>query len=88
MPRNYYDDLASRFSLPDDLLARLRAANTLYDEDANGAFYQIYSQPHGRGLFFEVVQRTGGYAGYGTPNAPFRIAAQKRLFGPKGMPGP
>lgn len=33
-----------------------------------------------------VNRETTGYAGYGAPNAPFRIAAQKRLMRPKGMP--
>lgn len=78
MPANYYDDLAPRFSLPDDTLARLRAANILYDEDDTGSFFQFYSQPYGDGFFFEIVQRTGGYAGYGAANAPFRTAAQRR----------
>jgi 4-hydroxyphenylpyruvate dioxygenase len=67
-------------------LARLRAANILYDEDAHGTFFQLYSQPFAGGMFFEIVQRTDGYAGYGGPNAPFRIAAQKRLIRQKGMP--
>ena len=57
-----------------------------YDEDTNGAFFQLYSQPFAGGMFFEIVQRKDGYAGYGAPNAPFRIAAQKRLMRPKGMP--
>jgi 4-hydroxyphenylpyruvate dioxygenase len=29
-------------------------------------------------MFIEIVERRGGYAGYGAPNAPFRIAAQRR----------
>jgi 4-hydroxyphenylpyruvate dioxygenase len=37
-------------------------------------------------LFFEIVQRAGNYQGYGGPNAPFRIAAQKRIKSIKGMP--
>jgi 4-hydroxyphenylpyruvate dioxygenase len=28
-------------------------------------------------LFLELVQRTGGYAGYGAGNAPVRLAAQR-----------
>ena len=58
----------------------------LYDEDGDGGFYQLYSQPFAGGIFIEITQRRDGYAGYGAPNAPFRIAAQKRLFRPKGMP--
>jgi 4-hydroxyphenylpyruvate dioxygenase len=84
--QNYYGDLAARFDLAATVLARLRAANILYDEDAHGTFFQLYSQPFAGGMFFEIIQRTGGYAGYGGPNAPFRIAAQKRLIRQKGMP--
>jgi 4-hydroxyphenylpyruvate dioxygenase len=28
-------------------------------------------------VFFEVVQRRGGYDGYGAANAPIRLAAQR-----------
>ncbi|RYG89213.1 sugar phosphate isomerase/epimerase and 4-hydroxyphenylpyruvate domain-containing protein [Loktanella sp. IMCC34160] len=86
MSENYYADLTARFDLPADLLGRLKRRNILYDEDANGAFFQLYSRPSVGGMFFEIVQRIDGYAGYGAPNAPFRIAAQKRLMRPKGMP--
>jgi 4-hydroxyphenylpyruvate dioxygenase len=87
LPGNYYSDLRARFSLAPETLSEMQALNILYDEDADGAFFQYYSQPFAGGLFFEVVQRTGGYDGYGAPNAPFRIAAQKRRMRPKGMPG-
>jgi 4-hydroxyphenylpyruvate dioxygenase len=30
----------------------------------------------GRRLFFEIVQRRGGYDGYGAPNTAVRMAAQ------------
>lgn len=83
---NYYPDLAARFGLPDALIARLSAANILYDEDAGGAFFQLYSRPWKSGQFFEIVERQGAYAGYGAPNAPFRIAAQKRLTRAAGVP--
>lgn len=84
--RNYYADLAARFDLSPPLLDRLEAYGILYDEDAHGAFYQLYSKPFAGGMFFEIVQRQSGYGGFGGPNAPFRIAAQKRLMRPKGMP--
>ena len=87
IPGNYYDDLASRHDLDGEVLTRLRAANVLYDRDeAGGEYLQLYSRPWGGGIFFEVVERRGGYGGYGAPNALFRIAAQKRLMRPKGMP--
>lgn len=83
---NYYDDLAARFDLPAGLLDRMRKFNVLYDEDAGGAFFQCYSRAFSGGLFFEIVQRDPGYRGYGGPNAPFRIAAQKRVSRGKGVP--
>jgi len=78
--------LAARFDRDTGLLARLRAGNILYDEDATGVLLQLYSRPLAGGMFFEIVERHGGYAGYGAPNAPFRIAAQKRLMRKKGIP--
>ncbi|WP_138466223.1 bifunctional sugar phosphate isomerase/epimerase/4-hydroxyphenylpyruvate dioxygenase family protein [Poseidonocella sp. HB161398] len=85
IPGNYYDDIASRFELDPELLAGMKRRQILYDEDAHGAFLQIYGRPFDGGFFFEIVERRG-YRGYGAPNAPFRIAAQKRLAPPKGMP--
>ncbi|MAE90954.1 MAG: 3-keto-5-aminohexanoate cleavage protein, partial [Pelagibaca sp.] len=86
IPANYYDDLAARFDMPDGLLDRLRAANILYDRDGEAEFFQLYSRAFASGMFFEIVQRGPGYKGFGGPNAPFRIAAQKRLGPGKGMP--
>lgn len=83
---NYYDDVAARFGLDGALVDRLRRANIMYDEDAGGQFFQLYSTPRADGFFFEIVQRQGNYQGYGAPNAPFRIAAQKRTARPAGMP--
>lgn len=86
IPANYYDDLAARFDMPDGLLERLRAANILYDREGEAEFFQLYSRAFASGMFFEIVQRGPGYKGFGGPNAPFRIAAQKRLGPGKGMP--
>lgn len=86
MPGNYYNDLKARFDLAEPHLDEMQSLSILYDEDSNGAFYQFYSKPLAGGVFFEVVQRVDGYDGYGAANAPFRIAAQKRLMRPKGMP--
>ncbi len=83
---NYYDDLDARFGLEDDLLERLKADNVLYDCDESGEYFQLYSRNYGEGFFFEIVERRGGYSGYGATNAQFRIAAQKRQLRPKGMP--
>lgn len=76
--RNYYDDLEARFGLDPDFAERLRARNILYDRDGEGEYFQLYSPNYGEGFFFEVVERRGGYKGYGAGNAQFRIAAQKR----------
>ncbi|AZO01027.1 3-keto-5-aminohexanoate cleavage protein [Mesorhizobium sp. M9A.F.Ca.ET.002.03.1.2] len=83
---NYYDDVEARFGLDPDLADRLRASNILYDRDDRGEFFQLYAPTFGEGFIFEIVERSGAYSGYGGPNAPFRIAAQKRMMLPKGMP--
>jgi 4-hydroxyphenylpyruvate dioxygenase len=76
--RNYYGDVQARFGLDDATIARLQEHNILYDRDAGGEFFQLYSPNYKAGFFFEIVERRGNYVGYGGPNAPFRIAAQKR----------
>lgn len=83
---NYYDDLDARYGLEEDFLVRLKAGNILYDRDESGEYFQIYSPNYGEGFFFEIVERRGGYSGYGAANAQFRIAAQKRQLRPEGMP--
>ena len=75
IPSNYYDDLAARFDLPDDRVAELRELGVLYDRDGSGEFTHFYTETVG-GVFLEVVQRSGGYEGFGAANAPVRLAAQ------------
>ncbi len=77
---NYFDDVEARFGINPDLSEKLRQHNILYDQDTGGSFYQIFSRSYGAGFFFEIVMRDGAYDGYGGPNAPFRIAAQRRLL--------
>ena len=80
VPSAYYHDLAQRFELEDGLLAALQQANALYDRSsAGGEFFQVYSLPLSSGLFFEIVQRKGGYSGYGAANSPVRRAALAAL---------
>ncbi|GDY31789.1 bifunctional sugar phosphate isomerase/epimerase/4-hydroxyphenylpyruvate dioxygenase family protein [Gandjariella thermophila] len=76
---NYYDDLDARLALDPDLLAAMRECGVLYDRDENGEFLHFYTELLGSRVFFEVVQRVGGYAGYGAVNAPIRMAAHRRL---------
>lgn len=83
---NYYDDLVARFDLSDDLVRRMQEQGVLYDHEGGADFFQAYSLSFGGSLFIEIVQRDQGYTGYGAPNAPFRIAAQKRLSRVKGVP--
>ncbi|MFF3612857.1 bifunctional sugar phosphate isomerase/epimerase/4-hydroxyphenylpyruvate dioxygenase family protein [Streptomyces sp. NPDC002580] len=77
---NYYDDLAARYGLGDEELAAYRAFGILYDRDGGGEFRHCYTESVGR-VFFELVQRDGGYQGYGAPNAPVRLAAQRAAGG-------
>jgi 4-hydroxyphenylpyruvate dioxygenase len=86
IPANYYIDLKTRFDLDTDMLTSLQAANILYDEAANGAYFQLYSRPYGDGFFFEIVERRNGYDGYGAPNASYRTAALKHLSRASGLP--
>jgi 4-hydroxyphenylpyruvate dioxygenase len=75
IPANYYEDLDARFGLEPDYLATLQELNLLYDRDADGEFLHFYSATVGS-VFFEMVERRGGYDGYGAPNAPVRHAVQ------------
>ncbi len=74
-PANYYEDLAARFALDDDLLARLQAQGILYDRIGAGEFFHLYTRSI-NGMFFEIVERRGGYDRYGEANAAVRLAAQ------------
>jgi 4-hydroxyphenylpyruvate dioxygenase len=76
---NYYDDLEARLALDADLVAAMRECGVLYDRDAHGEFLHFYTELLGSRVFFEVVQRIGGYTGYGDVNAPVRMAAHRRL---------
>ena len=75
---NYYDDLIARFDISTTLLGDLKTRNILYDEDEGGSFLHCYTPSMPNGFFFEIIQREGKYEGFGGPNAPYRIAAQKR----------
>ncbi|MDQ4503600.1 TIM barrel protein [Sinomonas sp. ASV322] len=75
IPENYYEDLDARYGLEPEFLATLRELDLLYDRDAGGEFLHFYTETVGS-VFFEVVQRIGGYDGFGAPNAPVRHAVQ------------
>ena len=76
VPDNYYDDLVARFDLAPETIAQLHELGLLYDREVGGEFVHFYTATVGE-VFFEVVQRRGGYDGYGAANAPIRLAAQR-----------
>ena len=76
IPDNYYEDLAARTSLPAATIERMRELGVLYDEAGGSEFLHFYTALIGPSLFFEVVERRGGYDGYGAVNAPIRDTAQ------------
>lgn len=78
VPANYHDDLEARLDLDPGLLAQMRECGLLYDEDAAGCYLHLYTEVLGARVFFEIVQRIGGYAGVGTINSPVRMAAHRR----------
>jgi len=87
IPENYYDDLETRTDLDEATIARMRAGNILYDRDGDAEFFQVFTRSLLEGgFFFEIVERRGGYAGFGAVNAPIRLAAQTQLSPPAGMP--
>ncbi len=75
IPDNYYADLDARLAPP--RLAELRANSVLYDRDEHGELLHFATRLLGGRVFFEVVQRVGGYAGHGVVNSPVRMAAHR-----------
>ena len=73
IPDNYYDDLEARLGVD---TTELRELGLLYDRDADGGELLQASRRDGR-VFFELLERAGGYAGYGAANTPIRMAAQR-----------
>ena len=51
----------------------------LRDRDEHGELLHFYTRIMGDRVFFEVVQRIGGYTGYGAANSPVRMAAHRRV---------
>ncbi len=78
VPANYYDDLAARCPLDAAAVAALQAQGLLYDWEAEGKFYHLYTEPFEERFYFEVLERRGGYDGFGAANAPVRAAALAR----------
>ncbi len=79
IPENYYDDLEAKTDLAPAMLDRLRKLNILYEADGTGEYLQVYTRPFDDRFFFEVVERRGGYKGFGATNSQVRLAAQARM---------
>lgn len=77
IPQNYYDDVAARFGLDAAAVQVLREHSLVYDRDEHGEYLHCYTETVGE-FFFEFVQRTGAYDGFGAGNAPVRLSAQVR----------
>ncbi|HRD77610.1 MAG TPA: TIM barrel protein [Hyphomicrobiaceae bacterium] len=78
IPENYYDDLEAKTDLSPEALDRLKRHNILYERDGGGEYFQVYTETFGDLIFFEIVERRGGYKGFGATNAQVRLTAQSR----------
>ena len=54
----------------------MRERGIVFDRSAAGDYLHVYSRSFDDRFFFEIVQRGGGYDGYGALNAPARLASQ------------
>ncbi|MHC3475214.1 hypothetical protein ACYF6T_42015 [Streptomyces sp. 7R007] len=78
IPANYCDDQAAPYKFPDRELETYRERGILCDRDERGGeFRRCYTDTVGY-IFFEIVQRTGGYRGYCAANPFVRFAGQRR----------
>ena len=77
VPDAYYDDLAARLDPEPGLLARLRRLGVLYDRDERGGeLFHLYTPLVAGRFYVELLERRGGYQGFGAANTPVRLAAQ------------
>lgn len=87
IPANYYDDLGAKYGLDDATLQQWSALGVMMERSGDGEFLHAYSVPFDNRFFFEIIERRGGYDGYGALNAPFRLAAQAHWYSQHGEPG-
>jgi 4-hydroxyphenylpyruvate dioxygenase len=77
VPPAYYDDLAARLNPGPDLLARLHRLGVLYDrDDQGGELFHLYTPLVAGRFYVELLERRGGYRGFGAANTPLRLASQ------------
>lgn len=78
VPANYYTDLDARFSLDPSFLDELREHGLLYDRLGKGELLHAYTEVLPGGFAIELLNRRGGYDGYGAANTHVRLAALAR----------
>ena len=76
VPDNYYVDLDARFGLSKGELEHLREHQLLYDRVGSGELVHAFTEELGTGFHVEVLERRGGYDGYGSANTFVRLASQ------------
>jgi 4-hydroxyphenylpyruvate dioxygenase len=76
VPDNYYVDLDARFGLPRAFLDELREHQLLYDRVGEGELLHAYTAVLPTGFYVELLERRGGYDGYGSAGTHVRLAAQ------------
>ncbi|GAA2149530.1 sugar phosphate isomerase/epimerase and 4-hydroxyphenylpyruvate domain-containing protein [Nocardioides koreensis] len=76
VPDNYYVDLDARFGLDPEMLAELREHQLLYDRLGGGELLHAFTLPLPTGFHVELLERRGGYDGYGAAGTHVRLAAQ------------
>jgi 4-hydroxyphenylpyruvate dioxygenase len=76
VPDNYYVDLDARFGLSAAFLAKLREHQLLYDRIGEGELLHAYTPVLPTGFYIELLERRGGYDGYGSAGTHVRLAAQ------------
>ena len=78
VPDNYYYDLAARFRLEPDRLNQLPEHQLMFDRVGGGELLHAYTDVLDTGFYVELLERRGGYDGYGSANTFVRLAAQAR----------
>jgi 4-hydroxyphenylpyruvate dioxygenase len=78
IPENYYTHVGAEFGLDAAALRRLKEFNILYDRDATGEYFHIYTRAFAKRFFFEIVERRG-YQGYGFANSAIKYGAQSQF---------
>ncbi len=77
VPSTHYAAVAAQWGLAPARLAWLRNLGLRYDRDERGEFLHAYAEPFDGRFLFEIVQRIGGYRGYGAARAAPCMAARQ-----------